>query len=116
MSSSPTGTVGGLIGFEDFKKALNFLTFRSISKGGIMTIGAVSGLMVIRHAYSSSKPSIVTIDNYAKEITNIAGRDFADIPINVIWEGTGATTILKFENTYSYANSSFNIVFLNTLL
>lgn len=65
------------------------------------TVGKISGLCVIKHAYSSSVAAIVYIDNFTKSITQIAGKSYTEIPMGITWEGDKYDTVLKIKSTYA---------------
>ena len=73
----------------------------SLKKGDSAEVGKV---VVIRHPWSSSIPSVLLVNGYNKEITQIAGRDYKSIPIEISWEGSQYNTVMVITSTYSDAN------------
>ena len=57
--------------------------------------------MVIRHSWSDSKLTVVLVNNYNKEITQVAGREYGQIPLEITWEGSGYYTVMKITSTYN---------------
>ena len=73
----------------------------ALKRGESEIVGNISGLCVIKHAYSNSKAAIVYIDNFTKSITQIAGISYTEVPMEIIWEGERYDTILKIKSTYA---------------
>lgn len=80
-----------------------------MTNGETATLGKVGGLMVIRHSWSNSQCSVVLVDCYDKEVIQIAGREYTDIPVEITWEGSGYSTQMKITSTY--ATTSAETVF-----
>lgn len=82
----------------------------SLKAGEIAQVGKITGLCVIRHSYSSSASAVVLIDNFTKSITQISGKDYATIPMKIMWTGESYNTELSIECTYSVSEIT-NFVF-----
>lgn len=101
MSKEQVATVlGELLSISDLQKAFQYKRF-SLKNGETATVGKVSGLVVIRHSWSNSKPTVVLVNNYNKEITQVAGREYGQIPLEITWEGSGYYTVMKITSTYN---------------
>lgn len=101
MSKEQVATVlGGLLSISGLQKAFQYKRF-SLKNGETATVGKVSGLMVIRHPWSDSKLTVVLVNNYNKEITQVAGREYGQIPLEITWEGSGYNTVMKITSTYN---------------
>lgn len=95
--------LGGLLNISSLQKSFQYAKY-SLKKGDSAEVGKVGGLVVIRHPWSSSIPSVLLVNGYNKEITQIAGRDYKSIPIEISWEGSQYNTVLVITSTYSDAN------------
>lgn len=84
----------------------------NIKRGESAVVGKISGLCVIKHAFSNSVASVVCIDNFTKSIIQIAGRRYNDLPMETIWEGDKYDTILSIKSTYTLeVNTVFAFAF-----
>lgn len=101
MSKEQVASVlGELLLISDLQKAFQYKKF-SLKNGETATVGKVCGLMVIRHSWSDSNPTVVLVDNYGKDITQVAGREYPQVPIEISWEGSGYNTVMKITSTYA---------------
>ncbi|WP_418831988.1 hypothetical protein [Phocaeicola sp.] len=104
MTKQQVATVlGGLLNISSLQKSFQYAKY-SLKKGDSAEVGKVGGLVVIRHPWSSSIPSVLLVNGYNKEITQIAGRDYKSIPIEISWEGSQYNTVMVITSTYSDAN------------
>ena len=104
MTKQQVATVlGGLLNISSLQKSFQYAKY-SLKKGDSAEVGKVGGLVVIRHPWSSSIPSVLLVNGYNKEITQIAGRDYKSIPIEISWEGSQYNTVMVITCTYSDAN------------
>lgn len=92
--------LGELLLISDLQKAFQYKKF-FLKNGETATVGKVCGLMVIRHSWSDSNPTVVLVDNYGKDITQVAGREYPQVPIEISWEGSGYNTVMKITSTYT---------------
>ena len=109
MSKEQVATVlGGLLSISGLQKAFQYKRF-PLKNGETATVGKVSGLVVIRHSWSNSELTVVLVNNYNKEVIQVAGRQYTDIPFEITWEGSGYNTVMKITSTYT--NTSAQTVF-----
>lgn len=95
--------LGELLNISSLQKSFQYAKY-SLKKGDSAEVGKVGGLVVIRHPWSSSIPSVLLINGYNKEITQIAGRDYNSIPIEITWKGSQYNTVMVITSTYSDVN------------
>lgn len=101
MSKQQVATVlGGLLPISDLQKAFQYKRF-PLKRGETATVGKAGGLMVIRHSWSSSQCAVVLVDSYDKEVIQVAGRDYTQIPFEITWEGSQYNTLMKITSTYA---------------
>ena len=104
MTKQQVATVlGGLLNISSLQKSFQYAKY-SLKKGDSAEVGKVGGLVVIRHPWSSSIPSVLLVNGYNKEITQIAGRDYKSIPIEISWKGSQYNTVMVITSTYSDVN------------
>ena len=104
MTKQQVATVlGELLNISSLQKSFQYANYL-LKKGDSAEVGKVGGLVVIRHPWSSSIPSVLLINGYNKEITQISGRDYKSIPIEISWEGSQYNTVMVITSTYSDAN------------
>ena len=82
-----------------------------LKKGESGVIGKIAGLCVIKHSYSGSEPTIVFVDNYTKSITQIAGKHYTSIPMEIMWAGEKYNTELSIKSTYDEPGISTGYAF-----
>ena len=104
MTKQQVATVlGELLNISSLQKSFQYAKY-SLKKGDSAEVGKVGGLVVIRHPWSSSIPSVLLVNGYNKEITQIAGRDYKSIPIEISWKGSQYNTVMVITSTYSDVN------------
>lgn len=92
--------LGELLPISDLQQAFQFKKI-SLAKGETGAVGKVGGLVVIRHTWSSSKPAILIIDPFDQSVTQIAGRSYEQIPLEITWDGSGYGATMKITSTYN---------------
>lgn len=85
---------------SDLQQAFQFKKI-SLAKGETGVVGKVGGLVVIRHTWSSSKPAILIIDPFDQSVTQIAGRSYEQIPLEITWNGSGYDATMRITSTYN---------------
>ncbi|MBD8001529.1 hypothetical protein [Phocaeicola faecium] len=104
MTKQQVATVlGELLNISSLQKSFQYANYL-LKKGDSAEVGKVGGLVVIRHPWSSSIPSVLLINGYNKEITQISGRDYKSIPFEISWKGSQYNTVMVITSTYSDAN------------
>lgn len=81
----------------------NFL----LKKGESATVGKVGGLMVVRHPWSSSTLAVLLVNNYNRDIQQVAGKNYKEMPFEISWEGSQYNTVLKVTSTYANADQTY---------
>lgn len=84
---------------SDLQQAFQFKKI-SLAKGETGVVGKVGGLVVMRHTWSSSKPAILIIDSFDQSITQIAGKSYEQMPLEITWDGYGYGAAMKITSTY----------------
>lgn len=88
--------MGGLLPIENLSIAFN-LKRKFLNSEEAFSIGAVSGLCVIRNGVNTSSPCVLLIDNFARKVIQIAGVDYKSI-CEFIFEGNDYNTIVSIKN------------------
>ena len=101
MSKEQVATVlGELLPISDLQQAFQFKRI-SLAKGETGVVGKVGGLVVIRHTWSSSKPAVLIVDSFDQSITQIAGKSYEQMPLEITWDDSGYGATMRITSTYN---------------
>ena len=98
--------LGGLLNISSLQNGFQCANFL-LKQGGSAAVGKVGGLMVVRHPWSSSVPAVLLVNNYNRDIQQIAGRNYKEMPFTISWEGGQYNTVLIVTSTYANAEQTY---------
>lgn len=107
MSKEQVATVlGELLNISSLQNGFQCVNFL-LKKGESAMVGKIGGLMVVRHPWSSSVPTVLLVNNYNRDIQQIAGRNYKEMPFTISWEGSQYNTVLIVTSTYANAEQTY---------